>query len=117
MKIFIYIDNADLEDIAPKVESAITTWVKDCDCTAEAVNTCDEETGDWALGMRIDTGKKAVLKKALDFLYGLAKEFEQDFAVGFIDADSGAAHKVCYFGHEEGRPDINEIGSYLGLKR
>ena len=117
MKIFITIDNTDLDDIAAEVEAAISAWVADCGCTAEAVNQLDEDTGEWLLGMRIDTGKKAVLKKALDFLHGLAKQYEQDFAVGFIDADSGAAHKVCYFGNEEGRPDISEIGSYLGLKR
>ena len=117
MKIFIHIDNTDLDDIATDVEAAIAGWVKDCGCTAEAINQVDVETGEWVLGMRIDTGKKAVLKKALDFLYGLARTYEQDFAVGYIDADSGVAHKVCYFGNEEGRPDINEIGSYLGLRR
>ena len=117
MKIFITIDNTDLDDIATEVEAAISAWVADCGCTAAAVNQLDEDTGERVLGMRIDTSKKAMLKKALDYLYGLAKEFEQDFAVGFIDADSGAAHKVCYFGNEEGRPDISEIGSYLGMKR
>lgn len=120
MKIFVYIDAQDLddlEDMATEVEAAITTWVQDCDCTAEAINTVDVETGEQLLGLRIDTSKKAVLKKALDFLYDLAKQYEQDFAVGYLDADSGAAHKVCYFGNEEGRPDISEIGSYLGLKK
>jgi hypothetical protein len=117
MKIFIYIDSPDLEDIAEPIEAAIIAWEKDCDCTAQPVNAQDEATGKWTLGMTLDTGKKAVLKKALDFLYGLAKEYQVDFAVGFIDADTGAAHKVCYFGQEEGRPDISEIGSYLGLRR
>ena len=117
MKIFIHIDGNDLADIADPVSAAITAWIKGCNCTAAPVNARDEQAGSWTLGLTIDTGKKAVLKQALEFLYGLAREYQQDFVVGFIDADTGTAHKVCYFGHEEGRPDITEIGNYLGLKR
>lgn len=117
MKIFLHIDSPELDDIAEPVATAISAWVQDCDCTAQPVNAEDEATGERTLGLNIDTGKKAVLKKALDFLYGLAKEHGVDFAVGYFDKDTGAAHKVCYFGDEEGRPDISEIGSYLGLRR
>jgi hypothetical protein len=117
MKIFIHIDCPDPEDIAEPVATAIAAWVKDCGCTAQPVNEQDEESGGRTLGLTIDTGKKAVLKKALDFLYGIARQYQLDFVVGFIDADTGTAHKVCYFGHEEGRPDVSEIGSYLGLRR
>lgn len=116
MKIFIHIDSPDPEEVAGPVATAITGWIEDCNCTAQLVNAQDEDSGELTLGLRIDTGKKAMLKKALDFLYGLAREQALDFAVGFID-DAGVAHKVCYFGNEEGRPDISEIGSYLGLRR
>jgi hypothetical protein len=117
MKIFIHIDGTDLEDIAEPVAAAIDAWVKDCNCSAAAVDELDGQTGARILGLIIDTGKKAMLKPALDFLYGIAREYQQEFVVGFIDADNGTAHKLCYFGHEEGRPDVNEIGSYLGLRR
>lgn len=117
MKIFLHSDSADLDDIAEPIAAAINAWVKDCGCTAQAVDERDQETGDRALGLTIDTGRKAVLKKALDFLYGIAKAYQLEFVVGFVDADTGALHKVCYFGHEEGRPDSSEIGSYLGLRR
>jgi len=117
MKIFFHIDNAELADIAEPVQAAIVSWVQDCDCTAQVVCERDSDDEILVLGMTLDTGRKAVLGKALDFLQGLAGKYQVDFAVGFIDADSGRAHKVCYFGHEEGRPDIDEIGSYLGLRR
>lgn len=116
MKIFIHVDSPELEDVAEPVAAAIAAWVDDCGCTAQLVNEPEAEGTEHILGLRIDTSKKAVLKKALDFLYGIAREQSLDFAVGFIDKD-GTAYKVCYFGEEEGKPDINEIGSYLGLRR
>lgn len=117
MKIFMHIDSPELDEIAPQVTTAIGDWLTDCGCTAQLVNCIDDRSGAPAVGMRLDTGKKAVLKRALDFLYQLAQEHQIDFVVGFIDAKTGEAEKVCYFGHEEGRPDSDEIGSYLGLRR
>lgn len=117
MKIFMHIDSPELDEIAPQVAAAISDWIKDCGCTAELIDSIDDESGDHTLGMRIDTGKKLILKKALDFLYGIAQECKIDFVVGFIDAETDEAEKVCYFGHDEGRPDIDEIGTYLGLRR
>lgn len=117
MKIFMHIDSPELDEIAPQVAAAIGDWIKDCGCTAEVVDSRDDDPADHTLGMQIDTGKKVMLKKALDFLYGLAREYEVDFVVGFVDTETGKTEKVCYFGHDEGRPDIDEIGSYLGLRR
>lgn len=116
MKIFIHIDNPDPETEIEPIRQAIAQWIDGCDCTAKLVDEPSADDGDHVLGLRIDTSKKAVLKKALDFLYGIARDTSLDFAVGYID-DAGVAHKVCYFGNEEGRPDISEIGSYLGLRR
>lgn len=117
MKIFMYIDSTDLDEIVEPVTEAVSAWIKDCGCSAELVDVASDETGDHTLGMHLDTSRKAMLKKALDFLYGIAGQHHVDFVIGFIDANSGEAEKVCYFGHEEGRPDIDEIGSYLGLRR
>jgi intein-encoded DNA endonuclease-like protein len=117
VKIFIHIDDHDLDDIAAAATAAIGAWVAGCDCVAQAVSEQDPQSGAWTLGLTIDTSRKAMLKKALDVLYGIAREYQRECVVGFIDAETGAAQKVCYFGHEEGRPDIDEIGSYLGLRR
>lgn len=116
MKIFIHIDSPGLDTEFETIRETITSWIAECGCTAQLVDERDEDGEVETLGLRIDTGKKAMLKKALDFLYGLAKEQSVDFAVGYLD-DAEQAHKVCYFGDEEGRPDISEIGSYLGLRR
>lgn len=113
MKIFITVDAPDFDDVMAPMQAAMSSWVAQSSYNAQVL--CDED--DDTLGLTIETGKKATLKSALDFLYDLAKAHELDFAVGFIEAETGTAHKVCYFGYEEGRPDIAEIGSYLGLKR
>lgn len=118
MQIFIHIeDNPELDDIAGELVAAIATWVAGCNCTARVVDEGLSDSGARTVGLVIDTGKRAMLKPAVDFMYRLASSHEQECVVGYVDADSGAAHKVCYFGHEEGRPDIGEIGSYLGLRR
>ena len=117
MRIFIHIDDDELDDIAAAASAAIAAWVAGCDCVARLVSEQDPQSSAWTLGLTIDTSRKAVLKKALDAMYGIAREHQRECVVGFVDAETGRAQKVCYFGHEEGRPDIDEIGSYLGLRR
>lgn len=116
MKLFIYVDTPDIEEVAEALLTAVTAWVADCNCTAEPVDRLDDVSGERLVGLRLDTSKKAVLKTALDSLHALAAIHKIDFVIGYLD-DAGAPHKVCYFGHEEGRPDIAEVGSYLGLRR
>jgi len=115
MRISIVLDEPDLDEVAEPFETAISSWLNDCNCTAELVSA--DATAGQTVGLIINTSKKAVLKKALDFLYELAQTHKQEFVVGYIEAETEETQKVCYFGHEEGRPDVSEIGSYLGLKR
>ena len=58
--------------------------------------------------------KNQHLKDPLSFLHGVAKDHKVDFVVGFFE-ENGDSEDVCYFGHEEGKPDIVEIANYLGL--
>lgn len=123
MKIYLYIDGADLNEIGAPVAEAISDWLANTGSKAQLVNRGPEDganqtrVGDWDLGLTIETGKKADLKAPLAFLYELARQQECDFVVGIYDAQTGQPENVCYFGHEEGRPDLFEIASYLGLKR
>jgi hypothetical protein len=53
------------------------------------------------------------LKIPINFLYQLARQQKIDFELGIAESDQFEA--ICYFGHEEGRPDIFEMALYLGL--
>lgn len=123
MKIYLYIDADDLDDIAEPMGRAISDWLTENEGKSRFINRRrgeapeQENVTDWDLGLLIETGRRADLKAPLAFLYDLAKQYECDFVVGFFDATTGRAEKVCYFGNEEGRPDHFEIASYLGLKR
>ena len=126
MKIYFYIDSTDLDDIAEPVAQAISDWLASTQQgKAQLVNRRPEDeddagqarVGEWDLGLLLETGKKADLKAPLAFLYDLARQHECDFVVGIFDQQTGQPENVCYFGHEEGRPELYEIASYLGLKR
>lgn len=53
------------------------------------------------------------LKVPVNHLYQLARQHKIDFELGI--AQQGQFEAVCYFGAEEGRPDIFEMSMYLGL--
>lgn len=128
MKIYLYIDNEDLDEIAEPIEQAITEWLASGEVNAKWVRLVNlapdseeepeqQRVNDWDLGLVMETNKKIYLKEPLNFLNGLAKEHEQEFVVGHFDDETGEPENVCYFGFEEGRPDLHEIGSYLGLEK
>ncbi len=67
------------------------------------------------VGLYIEVKRRAELKTPLNFLYTLAKKHKVEFVVGIIDDKTGEQEDVCFFGHEEGKPDAFEISNYLGL--
>lgn len=123
MKIYLITDAAVPTDELAPIEDRLSQWIteqgtpyrliKEPGTTALDADEVDE----WRLGLELDTTKKNELKEPLNFLYHTAQAHELEFVVGKIDQNSGTREAVCYFGFEEGRPDLHEIGLYLGLKR
>ena len=85
-------------------------WAEE-NTTACLVNHLEDKK----FGVTITIDKKLQLKQPLNFLYGIAKKYKIDFVIGIVCGDTGKMEDVCYFGHEEGRPDMYEIAMYLGL--
>jgi len=113
MKIYMLAEHDELEEIAEPLAEAVSVWLAESDSRAEFVRP-DEDA--LQVGIMLETGKKIALKDPVNFLYSLAKEYKVEFVVGVM-AEDGSRENVCFFGFEEGRPDINEIAQYLGLKR
>jgi len=111
MNVYMYIDGDELKEIAEAVVESLTGWIGEGNEKTSLVNDVENDT----LGIQLVVEKKPQLKKPLNFLFSIAKEHKCDFVVGIICPDTGAREDVCYFGHEEGRPDMFEIGTYLGL--
>ena len=129
MKLYVQIDHTDGIDALPKTEirSAIETWLESSTSKAshaqpesdesldEAELSDQDQLGTELLGIHIDVRKRMELKEPLNFLYTLAKQHKTEFVIGIIDERTGEQEDVCYFGFEEGKPDIYEISNYLGL--
>ncbi|MCR8922980.1 hypothetical protein NO559_09360 [Dasania sp. GY-MA-18] len=117
MEIYCLIDSHDFaEEIAPQlaaIENAINAWLSESRSSATVYKNLDSEQP--FIGLRIDTNRKLTLKKPIDLLYSLSQEYKFECVVGLIV--NNEHEDVCYFGAEEGAPDINEIASYLGLEK
>jgi len=120
MHLHIYIDDADLEEgdlnkMLNPVSESISAWIgvnkKNIQLLAQQSETDDS----LKLGMSLQVKSKFKLKDPLNFLYTLAKEHKCEFAIAIICPDTGDSEDVCYFGFEEGRPDLFEIANYLDL--
>ncbi len=124
MELKIYIDNSDLEldrleEIFLPIHKAISDWISEQKLNIrplpnqlhdKAIELLSEK-----LGIHIHVKSKFKLKEPLNFLYSLAKTYRCEFVIAMVASDSGDTEEVCYFGHEEGRPDIFEIANYLSL--
>jgi len=121
MDLHIYIDHSDLtdtclEDIAEAVLESISTWVGKKKQGTQVLNLKPEDDLDsWKLGLSVQVKSKFKLKDPLNFLYTLAKEHKCEFVIATFNTHSGESEEVCYFGFEEGRPDLFEIANYLEL--
>ena len=65
--------------------------------------------------MNLKVKNKFKLKDPLNFLYTLAKTHKCEFVIAMACQETGEIQDVCYFGYEEGRPDLFEIANYLSL--
>ena len=111
--IFIQVESDNLQDVGASIASAISAWEAEKDTGAHLLDERDGERYA-ALGINIQVRKTAGLKEPLRFLYALAKEHKCDFVLGVYDGER--KDEICYFGHEEGKPDVFEIANYVGLQ-
>ena len=127
MKLHIYIDSSDIEpsrldEIHAPISEEIATWVSDKKTIRSLTlidpadsESSDKQENDSKLGICIELKSKHKLKDPLNFLYTLAKTYQCEFAIAIVDPDSNELEDVCYFGFEEGRPDLFEVANYLAL--
>lgn len=110
MKIYMYVDNPDLGENEQAMVDAIAQWVGEDNPHAKFINARDDE---WILGIELEMKNRKFLAEPLNAMHKLALKYKCDFVVGYIE--DGEKEDVCYFGKEEGKPDLFEIGSYLGF--
>ena len=113
MEIYMLAEHDELDEIAESLAEQISGWLAGQGDNLALISPSEESL---EVGIVIETSKKIALKDPVNFLYQLAKDNKAEFVVG-VQAEDGSRENVCFFGFEEGRPDINEIGQYLGLKR
>ncbi len=125
MKIYLHLEVDEFDEDEQRAETLITAiseWLKEGKSSAQLVNAnvkggAERGRTDWDIGLTIETRKKTILAKPLNFLYEWAKEEQQEFVVGIYDEANSSYENVCYFGYEEGKPDLHEVASYLGISR
>lgn len=121
MELHVYVDNSDLElsrleEITQPICNAMSDWINTQKLPAQLLSEPSQlDAGEGQLGLSIHVKSKYKLKEPLNFLYTLAKKYKCEFVISQVCPDSGAVEDVCYFGFEEGRPDLFEVANYLSL--
>lgn len=128
MQIDIYIDTTefksefeseDFRALSDKFTSAFSEWVASHANAAflfsPNAETPKEDLADANFGLSLTLSRKQALKDPLNLLYRFAKEQQLEFVIAMRDPESNESEDVCYFGFEEGRPDVYEVANYLGL--
>lgn len=113
MHIYLVIDGSDYSECREDIVNAINDWLTESRSSAVLINSADDQE---LLGLSIDTNRKLTFNKPLEFLYSIAQQHEQEFVVGLFD-EQQQREDMCYFGFEEGKPDLLEIAAYLGLEK
>lgn len=120
MDVHIFIDSesyleCSIEDMVEPVRADLRLWV-DNKSSVSLLDQCSSDSAEeWKLGIGMKVKSKFKLKGPLNFLYELSQKYQCEFVVAEYDEESGTVEAVCYFGYEEGRPDLFEIANYLGL--
>lgn len=115
MKIYMLAEHDELASIAEPISIAIASWLEENPNNNLSL-VAPPGDDDHQVGLNLEISKKMTLKEPVNLLYSLAKQYKAEFVVG-MESEGGERENVCFFGFEEGRPDINEIAQYLGLKR
>lgn len=105
-----YLEEDELTALQQPIIDAITKWIGE---KSYAYTLSPEEHS--KIGMSLKVKSKFKLKDPLNFLFDLAKAHQCEFVISIIDEASKEAEDICYFGNEEGKPDMFEVANYLGL--
>ncbi|WP_273285946.1 hypothetical protein [Reinekea forsetii] len=118
MHLYMLAEQDDLDDFAEALFQELQIWAEP-KTTIEAIYRHEEaEQASLSkraieVGIELTISKAQKLKEPLNQLYDFAKKYKCDFSVGIIEDDKRS--DVCFFGFEEGRPDMFEIANYLEL--
>ncbi len=123
MKIYIYAVSDDLDEILVPVAGSIGQWLAQDDNKVEAtlVNKPEAEV----VGIHLQLKKTLHLKEPLNSLNRIAKQHKCDFVLGLLPESNEEAEPeaeedredICFFGYEEGKPDMFEVACYIGLEK
>ncbi len=64
-------------------------------------------------GLQLALSEKNQLKEPLNQLHRFAQKAKCDFVIGLVASDGSPLEEICFFGHNEGKPDVFEIYCYL----
>lgn len=125
MDLIIYLDGSDLEpeqnkEISLQLDNDISDWItkgqKNTYSLAAEIKQSEAVPKEKSkTGIRLQLKSKYKLKEPLNFLHAQAKKHKCEFVVAQFYPETGDIEDVCYFGYEEGRPDLHEIANYLSL--
>lgn len=105
-----------LKQNLPELQAALHAYVDANEASnVTLINDCDsDQCEDWQLGITQPIKKNIHLNFPVNLLNGLAKQYDIDCEVGYIEDDT--REPVTYFGKEEGLGEAYLIGEYLGLE-
>jgi hypothetical protein len=123
MKIYIYAVSDDLDEIMVPVAGSIGQWLAQDDNKVEAILVNKPEAE--VVGIHLQLKKTLHLKEPLNSLNRIAKQHKCDFVLGLLpESNEGTVPEaeedredICFFGHEEGKPDMFEVACYIGLEK
>jgi hypothetical protein len=125
MNLYMLAESEDLAELESDISASLKTWLAgrdgisfvnhrvECDAGDNLQNSVQNSERQWELGIKLIANSKVELKEPLRFLYAVAKHNKCEFVVGIIHEHE--KEDICYFGNEEGRPDMHEVAMYLGL--
>jgi hypothetical protein len=113
--IYFLLDGGDADVDRDAIAAELETWLTESRSSAELINSEDPSGElDWLLGLQIDSKRPKTIAKPMQQLYAIAVAHELECVVGQY-GDDGEREDVCYFGFEEGKPNIDEVMMYLSL--
>lgn len=108
-----YLDEPDLEKAKTALNQAITTWLVNAPFPISSLEEAENPLS--KSGITFTLKSKQKLKEPLNLMYQQAKTLKCEMVVAEINASTNLMEEVCYFGYEEGKPDLYEIANYLSL--